>query len=149
MLLDHHITYTYSRDHEISRTRGAPYRRNTAAIKPPFRSECIRIRWTVRGVDTWSNRRCFAADDITKGTGRKVRRPSSKIQVNSHFPCRHFSLLDARNPGPCNRPPPSAMYLLHSYVTRLTFLPSLSLSRFLGRHTWRESHNYYHTYHLV
>ena len=72
---DRHITSMHSHNiqdwlerHSIRVTD----RRNPSAIEPPFRSESIRIKWTGSGVDIWSNRRLFGAEDVPQITGRKV-----------------------------------------------------------------------------
>ena len=86
MLLDHLIMHTYSQaiqaGLEEHPTRVID-RCNITAIKPPIISECIRIRWTGRGVVVWSNRRCFATEVTTKVTGSKERRVPCTIKANT------------------------------------------------------------------
>ena len=86
MLLDHHVTYTYSRNIQdwVERhpTRVID-RRNPSATEPPFRSESIRIRWTGSGVDIRSYKRLSDAEGTPEVTERKVRRPPSNAQTNT------------------------------------------------------------------
>ena len=69
MLLDHHKTNTYS--HNIQDwLKRHPIRvidiKNPSAIRFPFTAESIRIGWTGSGVDIWSNKRLFDAEDPPK-----------------------------------------------------------------------------------
>ena len=116
MLLDHHIMHTYSREIHVWLEKHPIRvidRRHITAIESSMKSECIGItmdsqrgRYMAREsgediiiiiiiiIDIWSNRRCFAAEDTTKVTGRKERRASSKIKANTTD--NYFQLLQVR-----------------------------------------------------
>ena len=99
MLLDHRIMHMYSRailawlqEHPLRVIN----RRNVTVIEPSFASECIRMRCSVKGIDVWSNRRCFAAEDTKKTTGRKERPVPSKLQADTNE--RYFLPLRTKLP---------------------------------------------------